>query len=136
MYRKIEIAMWGDEKFKRLSPMKASGQTLWIYLLTGPQTGIIPGLYKAGHAAMAEELGWELKDFEEAFQEVFREGMLKESKKDRLIWIPNAIKYNPPASPNVIKSWTNSLETLPKCDLLYEAIESCEGLLTLYLVTV
>lgn len=123
IYRRIEVHTWVDTKFKNLSPIKPSGQALWFYLLTGPQTGIIPGLFKAGHAAMAEDLGWLAKDFEEAFGEVLREGLAKDSLKDRLIWIPNAIKYNPPTSPNVIRSWASAMDTLPECDLLKEAIE-------------
>jgi hypothetical protein len=55
-YRKIEVQMWGDTKFRSLSPMPASGQGLWLYLLTNTNTSPIPGLYKAGRMAMAEEL--------------------------------------------------------------------------------
>lgn len=124
MYRKIEIKVWTDKKFRSLTPLQPSGQALWFYLLTGPQTGIIPGLFKAGHAAMAEELGWELKAFEEAFREVFREGLVKDSPEDHLVWLPNCLKYNPPSSPNVIRSWANAKDLLPDCDLLHEAIES------------
>lgn len=123
IYRRIEVHTWVDEKFKRLSPIQPSAQALWFYLLTGPQTGIIPGLFKAGHAAMAEDLDWNQEAFEKAFQEVLREGLVKDSIKDRLIWIPNAIKYNPPSSPNVIRSWAAALDTLPECSLRREAIE-------------
>ena len=41
-YRKIEVRMWGDEKFRMLSPLPPSGQSLWLFLLTGPHTGPIP----------------------------------------------------------------------------------------------
>ncbi|MCZ5770861.1 hypothetical protein O5340_13685 [Escherichia coli] len=57
-YRKVKITIWDDPKFRALSPLPPSGQSLFIYLLTSPFTGIIPGLFKAGRAAMAEELGW------------------------------------------------------------------------------
>lgn len=123
MYRKIELRMWNDEKFKNLSPLPPSGQSLWIYLLTGPQTGIIPGLYRVGKAALAEELGWSTEDFEKAFQEVLREGLIEYSLKDRLVWIPKAIKYNMPQSPNVILSWRAALDELPECSLRNEAID-------------
>jgi len=124
VYRKIEQQLWTDEKFMNLSPIKPSGQSLWIYLLTGPQVGIIPGLYVAGRAFLAESLGWESKAFREAFREVLAEGLLQESPKERLIWIPNALKYNMPASPNVIRSWQNSVRSLPKCPLYFTAIAS------------
>lgn len=122
IHRRIEIRLWNDEKFRRLSPIHPSGQALWIYLLTGPHTGIIPGLFCAGHAQLAEALGWSVEAFREAFGEVLREGLAKDSPKDRLVWLPNAIKYNPPASPNVVRSWGAALDFLPECGLLHEAV--------------
>jgi hypothetical protein len=129
VYRKIEQQLWTDEKFMHLSPIKPSGQSLWIYLLTGPQVGIIPGLYVAGRAFLAESLGWEPKAFREAFREVLQEGLVQESPKERLIWIPNALKYNMPASPNVIRSWQNFVHTLPECPLFFSAVKSLRATL-------
>lgn len=120
-YRKVKITMWDDPKFRALSPLKPSGQSLFVYLLTGPFTGIIPGLYKAGRAAMAEELEWELEDFDLALGEVIALGMVKADLKARVFWLPNAVKHNPPASVNVIKSWARAFELLPDCELKLEA---------------
>lgn len=121
-YRKIEARMWGDAKFRALTPLAPSGQALWIYLITGPHTGPIPGLFKAGPAAMAEDLGWEREAFDKAFAEVFREGLAKADLKARLVWIPNGVKFNPPASPNVVLSWATEMDLLPECDLKAEAL--------------
>jgi len=124
IYRKIEISMWGDERFRSLTPIHPSGQALWIYLLTGPHSTTIPGLFKAGRASMAEDLGWDVKGFDEAFEEVFREGLAKADMKARLIWLPKALKHNQPANPNVVKSWVKQIQLLPQCDLLKEALLS------------
>ena len=120
-YRKIEVRTWGDQKFRLLSPIPPCGQGLWFYLLTGPSTGPIPGLFRAGRAALAEDLGWEPKAFAEAFQEVFAQGMVKADFEARLVWIPNAIKHNAPASPNVVRSWRAEFDLLPECALKAEA---------------
>lgn len=69
--------MWSDEKFRELTPMQPCGQALWLFLLTGPQTGPIPGLFRAGRAVLADELGWDLEAFDEAFAEAFRLGMVQ-----------------------------------------------------------
>lgn len=37
-YRKIEVQMWGDEKFRSLSEIPPCAQGLWLYLLTGTHT--------------------------------------------------------------------------------------------------
>src|SRR5690606_31980160 len=31
--------------------------------------------------------------------------------------LPNFLKYNPPANPNVVKAWAKSLDLLPECAL-------------------
>ena len=126
-YRKIEVRTWSDEKFRSLSPMAPSGQALWFFLLTGPHTGPIPGLFRAGKAAMAEELGWSTEAFDKAFQEAFKLGMVKADFNARLVWLPNSIKHNKPESPNVVKSWVNEFDLLPECALKIEAFEEIKS---------
>lgn len=126
-YRKIEVRMWSDEKFRTLSPLPPCGQGLWLFLLTGPQTGPIPGLFRAGRAVLADELGWEMEAFDEAFAEAFQLGLVKADWKAKVVWIPNAIKCNRPESANVIKSWRDEWDLIPECDLKREAYESLKS---------
>jgi hypothetical protein len=128
-YRKIEVRTWADENFRDLSPMPPSGQGLWFYLLTGPQTSQIPGLYRAGRAAMAEELGWAQEDFDQAFNEIAAKGMVMADFSARLVWLPNAMKHNEPESPNVVRSWRVELDLLPECPLKRTALAHIRGLL-------
>lgn len=121
-YSAVSRRMWVDEKFRRLSAPPPNGQTLWFYLLTGPELGCIPGLYAAGEMALAEALGWPLEGFREAFGEVFREGLVKADWKARVVWVPNAIRHNPPASPNVVRSWRSAFDELPDSKLKAEAL--------------
>lgn len=116
-FKKIDVRMYADSKFLALTPPEACGQSLWIYLITGPQTNSIPGLYVAGEAALAEALKWSLEGFRKAFGEVFQEGLAKADWKHRVLWIPNAIKYNTPENPNVVKSWKIYWEEIPECNL-------------------
>jgi len=126
IFRKVDVRVWSDEKFRQLSPLPPSGQSLWFFLLTGPFTGSIPGLFKAGPAAMAEELGWNADAFALAFADVIGLGMAEADTDARLIWLPNALKYNQPTSINVIKAWKHELEKLPECPLLYRALDAME----------
>lgn len=127
LYRKVEVRMWSDENFCALSPLPPSGQSLWLFLLTGPFTGPIPGLLRVGRASMAEALNWELEAFDKAFDEVFAKGMIKADWKARFVWIPKAILSNPPASPNVIISWSNEWDLLPECPLKVEAFSAVKA---------
>lgn len=126
-YRKVEVKTWGDEKFRALTPIPPCGQGLWLYLITGPHTGPIPGLFRAGRAGMAEDLDWELEAFDEAFGEAFAQGMVEADFKARVVWVPNAIKHNRPESPNVVRSWSSEFDLIPECDLKRKAYESLKA---------
>lgn len=126
-YRKVEVRTWGDAKFRALTPIPPCGQGLWLFLITGPHTGPIPGLFRAGRAAMAEELGWEMEAFDKAFLEAFEQGMVEADFKARVMWIPQAIKHNKPESPNVVKSWATEFDLIPECDLKWKAFEAMKS---------
>jgi hypothetical protein len=89
---------------------------------------------------MAERLGWPLEGFREAFREVsgqaFQRGCVKPlvraDWKAHLVWVPKAIKYNMPQSPNVIRSWAGAWDELPECPLKVEAHQTLEGYLEGY----
>ncbi|MCL6578007.1 MAG: hypothetical protein K6T73_01290 [Candidatus Bathyarchaeota archaeon] len=70
--------------------------------------------------ALAENLGWSLKGLREAFGEVLREGLAKADFKARVIMVPNALKYDRPESPNVLKFWAKCFDEIPECDLKNE----------------
>jgi hypothetical protein len=122
-YRKIDTRMWGDSRFRELSSPGPSAKYLWVFLLTGPQTSNIPGLYRGGEMALSEELGWDIEGFRKAFAEPFAKGLVKADWNARVVWIPNAIKYNSPESPNVVKSWRTAWDEIPECALKAEAYE-------------
>jgi len=126
-YRKIEVRMWGDAKFCNLTKIPPCGQGLWVFLLTGPHTGPIPGLFRSGRAAMAEELDWELEAFDEAFREAFQQGMVIADWKAKVVWVPKAILCNKPESPNVVKSWGAEWDLIPECDLKRDAYETLKA---------
>ncbi|MCY1169047.1 hypothetical protein D9M73_90610 [compost metagenome] len=126
-YRKVEVRIWGDEKFRELSPIPPCGQGLFLFLITGPHTGPVPGLFRAGRAAMAEELGWEIEAFDQAFQEAFRQGLVVADFKARVMWVPNAIKHNKPESPNVVRSWAAEFDLIPECDLKRIAFDALKS---------
>lgn len=128
-YGKIDKKIWGDAKFRALSRPQPNAQTLWIYLLTGPHTTSIPGIFVAGEAGLAEAIGWPLRGFRKAFEEILALQMLEVDLSSRVIWIPKAVTYNPPESPNVVKSWRPYWEEIPECDLKLKAFQSLKGFL-------
>jgi hypothetical protein len=128
-YRKVDVRMWGDDWFRGLSPIPPCGAGLWVYLLTGEETGIVPGLLRTGEAGLAEALGWRLEAFREAFAEVSRGGKAEADWKARVVWVRNAIRYNAPASPNVVRSWRDAWDETPECHLKREAWQCLKAFL-------
>ncbi len=116
-YRKVSVRMWGDEKFCALSKPKPNGQSLWQYLITGPHTTILPCAFSAGEASLAESLGWPISSFRKAFKEALDKGMVQADWKAHLVFMPNGLKHNPPANPNVVMAWRAAFNELPPCPL-------------------
>src|SRR6266851_5660447 len=121
IYRRVSCRIWADERFRKLSSPKPNAQTLWFHLLFGEQTGIVPGLFRVGEAGFAEQLGWPLSGFRKAFGEVEQQGMVRADWECRLVWVPKAIRYNPPASPNVVRHWGTEWHLLPECQMRSDA---------------
>ena len=119
-YRKIDPRMWGDEKFRSLSKPQPNAQTLWQYLLTGPHTNGLPGLYNVGLAALAENLEWSLEGLSKRFRELLDKEMVKYDPKVRVVLIPKALSYDPPANPNVVKFWGKLYDVIPNCEIKNE----------------
>ena len=121
-YRKVSTCVWGDEKFRALTAPKPCGQFLWFKLLTGEHTSPIPGLSLAGEAGLAESLRWPLTAFRKCWREVADQGMGEADWTARVVFLPNAIEYNEPESPSVVKGWVNILGEIPECALKRKAI--------------
>lgn len=120
-YSKVSRRMWNDKRFRRLSAPQPNAQTLWQRLLTGPELGVIPGVFQAWEGGLAQALGWPLEAFRKAFAEVLREDLAKADWEAGLVWVPKAVKHNEPQSPNVVIGWAREWTELPECKLKDEA---------------
>lgn len=76
---------------------------------------------------MAELLAWPEKGFHQAFEEVLQLGMAKANFEAPLVFLPNAIRYNPPQSPNVVTAWAPAWEDVPECELKQQIRKVLEG---------
>lgn len=131
-YKKIEMQMWGDVKFRSLSAPLPNARDCWIHLLTNRCNTSIPGVYHAYAEGLAKDLGWSVKDYRKVFAEVFSRGMVKVDWDAGLIFIPNAIKHNLPENPKVIIGWGKYWDELPQCALKDEAYHHLKDFLIDY----
>ena len=114
-YAKVDVRIWDDEKVSSMTPIPPCGQGLWVRLLVSRHRSAIPGLLCVGEAALAEEFGWSLKAFREAFGEAQSLGLVKADWKARVVWIPKAHKFNHPESMTLAWSiWTKKDDSGPR----------------------
>jgi|GEM_PF-1775901 len=140
-YRKVEVALWGDARFRRLSSAPPNAQDLFIALLIGKHTLPIPGVVPATPEELAASMRWTEafgagfdEAFRKAFDEVCAEG-LAEVDPEGLIYLPRALldgkgrprESNKPESPNVLRGWGKCWDDVPECglkDKIYRDLES------------
>ena len=127
-YRTIHCKIWNDDKFPFLS---SEGKLVFFLLLT--TTFSTPfGAYKAGKAALEEESRMDAKGFAKGFGECLSNGLAKYDEESRTVFLPNFMRHNQPANPNVVKNWARMFNELPDSEIkpeIYRAIlECCEGL--------
>ncbi|MBK9471836.1 MAG: conserved phage C-terminal domain-containing protein [bacterium] len=113
-YRTIDAGIWGDEKFRRLSQ---NAKFLFLYLLTGDHTEGLPGLYRLGEAALAESLGWTIEELRAAFAELASLRMALADISARVVYLPNALKYQAPSNPNHLQGLGKAFRRIPECAL-------------------
>ena len=116
-YRKVYTCLWSDSKYRSLSKPQPNGQFLWLYLLTGDRTTIIPGLIPIGEGGLADALNWPIIGVRKAWKEIAQNEMAQADWSASLIFIPNAIRYNDPSNPNIVIGWHDAWINLPDCGL-------------------
>jgi hypothetical protein len=120
-YSLVQRRIWTDARFRKLSKPAPNARDLFLYLLTSPHASQLPGLIALGESAMAEDLEWPVAGLRKCLVELETASMVKVDRVSRLLWMPNALKHNPPRSPDNVKGWTKHWRLLPECGLLAEA---------------
>lgn len=119
-YRKIDIRIWNDRKFRELDD---KAKLAFFLVLTHPDTNQL-GMLRSRSVALAMELGWHPDVMSDAITKLCQMGMLMVDDMAGFIFIPNFLKYNPPNGPNAVKGWAGLLDQMPECALLDHAVSS------------
>ncbi len=127
-YRKVYVKLWSDDVFIRLS---SEGKLAYLFFLTGPPTTSLPGLMRAGYHDLAQlrfnpdgDLSVDAVQ-RSAFLELVNAGLIEaDDEFGLLVWLPKALKYNPPSSESNIIGWRSAIINLPKCRLLTTALQA------------
>lgn len=100
---------------------------LFLFLLIHPHGGSfhVPGLYKVGPDTLRETSALPRKAFQKAFAELHDRGLLRSDKDSQLVWLPSALHLmGPPANPNMVRGYCRSMQHMPECSLLDDALRA------------
>lgn len=117
-YRKIDVRIWNDRKFRELDD---NAKLAFLLLLTHPDTNQL-GFIRSRSVSLAFDLGWQSDAMSNAIQTLCQKGMLMVDERAGLMFLPNFLKYNPPNGVNGAKSWAGLLDLVPECDLRDQAL--------------
>lgn len=123
-YRKVHVKIWNDEKFMSFTD---DGKLAFLFLLTHPHMTSL-GAMRASVAGLAAEMGWNGVRMEEALGPAILARMIVMDKFVAFVWIPRFLDYNPPESPNVVRSWPPLTELIPECQskkFVFDAARAC-----------
>ena len=90
---------------------------LGLYLLTSPHH-MSEGLYVIPKAYMADDLDWPMERVDETLNLLEKDGFSRYDAKARVVFLPNALKYQPPVGPKQVKGAFNRISILPKTPLM------------------
>jgi len=123
-YSRIRNKIWNSITFRRLDDR---AKLLWFYLLTCTHSNML-GLYvlKPGYAL--EDLGWRIKEFDEAFVKLQNVptsdgsyGLISYDPETNLVLIKNYFdEGNKLENPNQVKAAIKQLDALPKSKLFQD----------------
>lgn len=145
-YKKVYPTIWTDENFRNLSRSRGDAQTLFLYLLTCSENGMIPGIINITKGGLASRLGWDISTLEKHFAELgecyanvkpildfknlkdfsenFKISYFSKADWDvGLVFVPMSLFDNPPHNLNVVKSWIYAWNDIPDCSLKIEISE-------------
>ena len=113
------MRIWGDAKFRALSPVLPSAQSLFLYYLQGPHHHGMPGLHEVRRLDLTDRLGWPLNDFDACHDELQQAGMADADWHCGVLWLPNwlNVECNRPRSPSNVKGWRREFDRIPECSL-------------------
>lgn len=120
-FGKVYAKVWRDEVFRALSP---DSQRLWFYMLSSPCASPVPGLMVMPVLTAAYDLGLSAERLTQALEEITDEEMAEYDPITQVLWMPRALRYDPPASSKNVLSWLKVLPLIPECALKEKAIDA------------
>jgi hypothetical protein len=114
-FRTVDVRIWGDKKFRALSE---GAKLAFLRLLIAPEGGTVPGLFSIAIATISSDCGMSVPSADAAMAELIAAGMICADWSVGIVYVVNALKHNPPYTPERCGSWSRYISSLPASDLI------------------
>jgi hypothetical protein len=111
---RVDSRFWDDPKVKGLTD---GHKLLFLYLMTHPAMTSV-GAMRETIPGIAAEMRWTEKEVGAGVDVLRGLGLVDFDPSAPLIVLPQFHTWNPPESPNVVRSWGSVIETVPQSDIL------------------
>lgn len=122
--RPVDVRMYGDARFRRLSGPQPNAQSLWIHLLTGRHTTQVAGYWAYGVGYLVDVFGWQPGDIVACFKEIEQAEMAFADWTAGAVLVPGVLKYWKPGASN-IAGWRAAFDLVPESELADRWMENC-----------
>lgn len=113
-YQKVHSKLWTDPQFRAWS---RDARDAALYLLTCPHRNT-EGLFRLPIPLAAYDLGWTVEATTAALDDLIDAGFIAVDTDTDLVWIPDALRWDPPVNANQVKGAVRVLAELPQSHLL------------------
>ena len=112
VYRVVAPKWWDEAWFRSFA---ATTKLVFFDIVTGRQTGPVPGLTRYSIAVAAESTGLSANTIRKALAEIAAAGAAIHDPVTRVVYVPAVLEVGAPDNPNVILSWRRAWSELPDC---------------------
>lgn len=117
----VAPSMWDDPQFLGTS---RDTRLVWLYLLTGHESTLIPGLLRATVSSIADGMRFSIEETHLALQSLIKIRFIEFDAAMRLLRIPEAPKYSPPGNWQVLMGWYRRWLATPESTLKHVHVRS------------
>ncbi len=121
-YYRVGPRFWSDSR-----SWSEDARHLGLYVLTGPHRKT-EGLFRLPKGYIIDDLQWTPERLAQPFEELVSAGFIRYDDATSVMLIVNALKWQAPQNPNMVKGAIRFIEELPETPLLREFCLSAERL--------
>jgi len=115
-------AVWRDKEYRKQLTLEQ--RHIWLHLLTSPTRTHFPGLLRTTIKEIAALVDLSPRKVAAAIEEFKKLGWAEYDAEEELLYLPKALKYNPPDNEKQLIHWVRVWSSFPECSLTKLALNA------------